>query len=144
MLYTELTKKAMRIAFDAHKNQVDKTGLPYIYHPINLAEQMDNEIEICVALLHDVAEDTNITFDDLRAEGFLECIIEALILLKHEKEVNYFDYIEKIKSNPIAVKVKLADLRHNSDTSRLDTIDDAMKARLDKYKRARQLLSDKL
>lgn len=142
MLYTELIKKAMRIAFDAHKEQTDKTGMPYIFHPIHLAEQMDTEIEICVALLHDVAEDTDISFDDLQTEGFPDKIINTLMLLTHDKDVNYFEYIEKMKSNPIAVKVKLADLRHNGDASRLETVDDEMERRLDKYQRARKLLTD--
>ena len=69
MIYTELTKKAMQVAFDAHKNQVDKSGLPYIYHPYHLAEQMTDEVSICVALLHDVVEDTSMTFDDLIANN---------------------------------------------------------------------------
>ena len=66
MIYTQLTKKAMRIAYEAHKNQVEKSGIPYIYHPLHLAEQMQYEAAVCVALLHDVVEDTDITLDDLR------------------------------------------------------------------------------
>ena len=68
MVYTELTKKAMLIAYNAHHGQFDKGGYPYINHPIHLAEQMENEIECCVALLHDVVEDTDVTFDDLEKE----------------------------------------------------------------------------
>jgi len=119
MIYTALTKKAMRIAFDAHKEQVDKTGLPYIFHPFHLAEQMGTEDEVCVALLHDVAEDTDITLADLRSQGFPENVTNALALLTHENNVEYMEYIAKIKSNPLAVKVKLADLRHNSNSTRL-------------------------
>lgn len=70
MIYTTLTKKALKICFNAHKNQVDKTGVPYVFHPFHLAEQMDTEDSVCVALLHDVVEDTDITFDDLTKEGF--------------------------------------------------------------------------
>ena len=65
MLYTKLTKKAMQIAFEAHKDQTDKSGLPYLYHPIHLAEQMTEENAVCVALLHDVVEDTDVTFEEL-------------------------------------------------------------------------------
>ena len=80
MIYTLLTKKAMKIAYDAHKGQFDKNGIPYIYHPIHLAEQMDDENTTCVALLHDVVEDTAITFEDLEKEGFTDKILEALKL----------------------------------------------------------------
>lgn len=140
MIYTELTKKALRIAFDAHKEQVDKTGLPYIFHPFHLAEQMDTEDEICVALLHDVAEDTDITFDELRSQGFSETIITALSLLTHADDVAYMDYVEAIRANPLATKVKLADLNHNSDLTRLDMIDDKVLQRAEKYKQAMAVL----
>jgi len=133
MIYTALTKKAIRIAFDAHKEHTDKTGLPYIFHPFHLAEQMETEDEVIVALLHDVVEDSNITLEDLRARGFSENVMEAVSLLTHDNGVEYMDYIEKIKSNPLAVKVKLADLRHNSDVTRLDEIDDKASARIEKY-----------
>ena len=76
MIYTALTKKAMRIAFEAHKEQTDKAGLPYIYHPIHLAEQMTNETTTCIALLHDVIEDPDMTFEQLQAEGFTLVRIE--------------------------------------------------------------------
>ena len=65
MLYTSLTKKALTLCFEAHKDQVDKTGLPYVFHPFHLAEQMDDELSTVCALLHDVVEDTDITFGDL-------------------------------------------------------------------------------
>ena len=77
MKYTELTKKALRISFDAHKEQYDKTGLQYIFHPFHLAEQFNEEDYICVALLHDVVEDTDITFKDLEKYGFNERIIST-------------------------------------------------------------------
>lgn len=140
MVYTPLTKKAMKIAFDAHKDQTDKTGIPYIYHPIHLAEQMTDEISTCVALLHDVVEDTDITFDRLIAEGFPDAVIDALRLLTHDPAVPYMDYVKEIKSNPTATAVKLADLRHNSDITRLDTIDEWAKKRNEKYKNAMEFL----
>ncbi len=140
MIYTDLTKKAMKIAFHAHKEQVDKTGVPYIYHPIHLAEQMQDEVTTCVALLHDVVEDSDITFDDLQAEGFGEEVLSALKLLTHKEDVPYMDYIQKIKTNPVAVKVKLTDLEHNSDETRLDTVDEYAIRRAEKYKKAKELL----
>ena len=124
MIYTNLTKKALKICFNAHINQVDKTGLPYVFHPFHLAEQMNSEDEVCVALLHDTVEDTDITFEDLINEGFNDNIISALKLLTHNDDTPYMDYIYKIKTNPIARIVKLADLYHNSDLTRLDlTVD---------------------
>lgn len=141
MMYTELTKKAMKISFEAHKNQVDKNGMPYIYHPAHLAEQMTDENTICVALLHDVVEDTDITFEDLAKEGFPDEIIAALKLMTHDKSVPYMDYVKQIATNPIASAVKLADLRHNSDLTRLDVVDEKALARAEKYKQAIALLT---
>ena len=117
MVYTQLTNKAMKIAYDAHHGQVDYNGIPYIFHPIHLAEQMDDEISCCVALLHDVAEDTDVTLLEL-ARIFPKEVMDALKLLPNEKDVDYFDYVRAIKGNAIAVKVKRADLRHNSDQTR--------------------------
>jgi len=141
MIYTPLTKKAMKIAFEAHKNQVDKSGMPYIFHPFHIAEQMTDEYSVCVALLHDVIEDSDITIDQLTAEGFPERVISALRLLTHNDALPYMDYIGKIKSDPIAVAVKLADLRHNSDLSRLETVDETALSRAEKYSAAIDILS---
>jgi (p)ppGpp synthase/HD superfamily hydrolase len=141
MLYTALTKKAMKIAFDAHKDQTDKTGLPYIFHPFHLAEQMTDEVTVCVALLHDVVEDTDITFDQLKKEGFTDEILQALKLLTHDESVPYMDYVKEIKTNSIAVKVKLADLKHNSDLTRMDVVDEWVIRRTEKYQKAIELLT---
>ena len=144
MIYTNLTKKAMKISFEAHKEQTDKNGMPYIYHPIHLAEQMQDEATVCVALLHDVAEDTDITLDDLKQEGFSKEIMDALRLMTHDDAVPYMDYVQKIRENSIATAVKLADLKHNSDLTRLDVVDDAALTRAEKYKKAIALLSGSL
>lgn len=117
MVYTELTNKALKIAYNAHHGQVDYNGIPYIFHPIHLAEQMEDEVSCCAALLHDVAEDTDVTLEDL-AEEFPPEVIAVLRLLTHGKDVPYFDYVKAIRANPTAVKVKLADLDHNSDQTR--------------------------
>lgn len=133
MIYTDLTRRAMRIAFEAHKDQVDKSGLPYIYHPIHLAEQMTGEATVCVALLHDVVEDAAISIEDLAAQGFPMDVLDALKLMTHDPAVPYMEYVAAIKNDPIARAVKLADLRHNSDLSRLVTIDEKAKRRREKY-----------
>ena len=142
MIYTDMTKKALRLCFDAHKDQKDKSDLPYVFHPVHLAEQMTDEATTIVALLHDVIEDTDVTLADLQAEGFSREILDAVALLTHDKSVNYTDYVLKIKENPIAKAVKLADLTHNSDTTRLEVVDEAALKRRQKYLDAIQLLTE--
>ena len=141
MLYTPLTKKAMTICFEAHKDQKDKSGLPYVFHPFHLAEQMEDETTTIVALLHDVVEDTDITLDDLKNEGLPDEAIEALKLLTHSPYVPYMDYIANIKNNKTATKVKLADLKHNSDLSRYNNITEKDIERQEKYLKAISFLS---
>lgn len=142
MIYTPATKKALRLCFEAHKEQVDKSGIPYVFHPFHLAEQMKDESSTIVALLHDVVEDTDVTFDDLRTFGFNNDVIEALMLLTHEVGIPYLTYVAAIKKNPIARAVKLADLQHNSDLSRLDLVDEKALRRKEKYSEAIMLLKD--
>lgn len=142
MIYTKMTKLALKICFEAHRDQLDKSGLPYVFHPFHLAEQMTDEETTVVALLHDVVEDTHITLGDLEKLGFGEKILEAISLMTHSEGVDYMDYVAKIKTNPIARAVKLADLRHNSDMTRLDTVTDWDIKRAEKYKRAILLLTD--
>lgn len=142
MIYTEMTKKALRLSFEAHKEQLDKSGMPYVYHPFHLAEQMEDEDTTVVALLHDVVEDTQYTTDDLRAMGFSGAVCDAIALMTHDPAISYLDYISQIKPNPIARAVKLADLRHNSDLTRLDRVDEKALERVKKYKAAIALLLD--
>ncbi len=140
MIYTDMTKKALSLSFAAHKDQLDKSGMPYVYHPFHLAEQMQDEDTTIVALLHDVVEDTAYTIDDLRSMGFSEKVCDAIALMTHDPAVPYLDYVAQIKRNPIARAVKLADLRHNSDVTRLDSIDEKALRRVEKYKAAIALL----
>ena len=140
MIYTPLTNRAMQIAYQAHHGQVDKSGLPYIFHPYHLAEQMEDEYTTCIALLHDVMEDTDVTREELAAE-FPREIMEALDLLTHEDGVPYFEYVEKIKANPLARTVKLADLTHNTDKTRLPEGDpNAQRRWEEKYRKAFEIL----
>lgn len=139
MINTKLTRKAMIIAYEAHKNQVDKSGVSYIYHPIHVAEQMDTENECIIALLHDVVEDTNVTFKQLE-EVFSKEIIDILKLLTREENIEYDEYIKRIKNNSIACKVKIADLTHNLDKTRLDFVTEVDVKRNEKYKKALQIL----
>ncbi len=140
MIYTDLTKKAMQICFEAHKYQLDKSGVPYVFHPYHIAEQMTTEETVAVALLHDIVEDTPMSIPDLVLLGFPESVTDAVALLTHNPDQDYMDYLLNIRKNPIARAVKLADLRHNSDLSRLDCIDDKAVRRYEKYQKAIKLL----
>ncbi len=140
MIYTPATKKAMRLMFEAHRDAWDKSGVPYVFHPFHVAEQMDDEISTVAALLHDVVEDTPYTLDDLREMGFSEEVCDVLDLLTHRKDVPYLDYVRKIRTNPVAIKVKLADLAHNSDRSRFDSMTEQDYRREEKYKAAIRIL----
>ena len=140
MIYTPMTKTALKLCFEAHKDQTDKSGLPYVFHPFHLAEQMTDEKTTVVALLHDVIEDTDYTLDDMKNMGFSDDILSAIALMTHDDDVPYMEYVALIKKNPIAKMVKLADLRHNSDMSRLDKVTAHDRERAEKYKKAIDLL----
>ena len=142
MIYTPLTKLAMQIAYKAHHGQTDHGGIPYVFHPIHLAEQMSDEFTTCVALLHDVVEDTSVTLEELAAV-FPQEIVDAVALLTHAKDVAYLDYVKNIKGNPIARAVKLADLHHNSDRTRLEVDgcdEDAIRRYETKYRKGLEIL----
>ena len=136
MIYTPMTKKALKLCFEAHKDQTDKSGMPYVFHPFHLAEQMKDEATTIVALLHDVVEDTDITINDLQKMGFGPEVLEAIALMTHAPDTPYMEYVAQIKTNPIARAVKLADLKHNSDMTRLESITPYDKERAQKYKKA--------
>ena len=133
MIYTPMTKKAMTLMFEKHKNQMDKSGEPYVFHPFHVAEQMDDENTTIVGLLHDIVEDTDVTFADLEKMGFSNEVITALKFMTHTENVDYFDYVKKIGTNPIARKVKLKDLEHNMDLTRLNEVTDNDLKRVEKY-----------
>ena len=140
MVYTKLTKQALRLSFSAHRDQTDKSGLPYFCHPFHLAEQMNDEISVCVALLHDVVEDTAMTPEALREAGFPQEVVEAVTLLTRPDGMPYLDYVRRIKANPVAVRVKRADLAHNSDRSRFDQMTEFDYKREEKYLAAMRIL----
>lgn len=119
-------KKALKLCFEAHRNQVDKSGFPYVFHPFHL--------------LHDVVENTGYSVGNLRRLGFGEDVISALKFLTYDESISYLDYVRKIKTDPIATAVKLTDLRHNSDLSRLDFISEQALERKKKYEKAMEIL----
>lgn len=140
MIYTHLTNEALKLAYRAHHGQVDKGGIPYIFHPYHLAEQMQDEYTTCVALLHDVVEDTDVTLEALAAI-FPKEVVDAVALMTHREGEPYLDYVARIKENPLARTVKLADLRHNTDESRLENASEETLAYYRaKYKKAFEIL----
>lgn len=144
MIYTPMVNHALRLAYRAHAGQLDRGGVPYIFHPYHLAEQMDDERSICVALLHDVVEDTPVTLEEIQRE-FPSEIAEAVALLTHDPSTDYFAYVRRLKANPLARKVKLADLMHNADQARCaDAGIDPVKLQhwREKYRRAQEILME--
>ena len=140
VIYTPKTKRALKLCFEAHKNRVDKSCMPYVFHPFHVAEQMTDETSTIVALLHDVIEDTPYTLSDIAAMGFGDEVTDALALLTHDEAVPYLEYVAALRSNPTARAVKRADLIHNSDESRLDEITQKDRERLQKYRAALAIL----
>lgn len=114
-----MINKALSVALKAHDSQLDKGGHPYIFHPVRVALHCDTESEKVVALMHDVLEDSDMTVSDLRSEGFSEDVLAALDALTRRDGEDYMDFIRRLSSNPLAVRVKLADLEDNMDISRL-------------------------
>ena len=144
MIYTPMVNRALRLAYRAHAGQLDRGGVPYIFHPYHLAEQMDDERSICVALLHDVVEDTPVTLEEIQRE-FPSEIAEAVALLTHDPSTDYFAYVRRLKANPLARKVKLADLMHNTDQARcagagIDPV--KLQHWREKYRRAQEILME--
>ena len=143
MIYTDLTKRAMKLMAEAHKDQLDHSGLPYMLHPFHVAEQMDDEDSTVVALLHDLVEDTDFDIKKIKQYGFTEAQVTAIETLTHDLSIPYEEYIEKIAENPLATKVKLKDLEHNMDLSRLNKVRPADLERIEKYQKAYDYLSSK-
>ena len=127
---------ALSIAKKAHKGQYDKAGVDYIEHPLFVASLVDTQEEKAVALLHDVLEDSPYTAEKLILAGLPETVVSAVQILTKKKGQDYQQYLELVKSSPIARRVKLADLKHNSDLSRLAPVTEKDLERLEKYKKA--------
>ncbi|WP_158265257.1 HD domain-containing protein [Blastopirellula marina] len=139
--------KAVEIAAQAHAGVKDKQGQPYLLHPIRVMMGVSGEAAQIVAVLHDVVEDTPLTFDEVAAVGFSDEVLEALRLVTHEKEVPYADYVIACKANPIARQVKMSDLRDNSSLSRLLLRPDRLVSdsqRMQKYLLSYRFLQDEL
>lgn len=134
-------ERALQIAVQAHAGQKDKSGAAYIFHPVRVMMRCSSPEAKIVGLLHDVVEDTSVTFDELAAESFSDEVLAALRLLTHASEVPYADYIEQVKTNRIATEAKLADLEDNMDIRRLQELDEKATKRFEKYLAAYRFLS---
>lgn len=144
MIYTPLTKNAMKLSFELHQDQVDKGGLPYPFHPFYVANLMKDEASCCTALLHDVLEDTTLTKEDLLNQGFPASVVNAVDLLSKKENESYMDYIKNIQKNEIARVVKIADLKHNVDVSRLIEVNDLDLKRIERYHQAIEILENRV
>lgn len=131
-----LLVKAIEIATKAHKGQTDKGGAPYILHPTAVAAGVEITEQKIVAYLHDVIEDTDITEEDLIAAGFPKYIIEAVKVITKSKGVSYQEYLQAVKNNELARAVKISDIRHNMDLSRIENPTQKDFDRVDKYRKA--------
>ena len=141
MIYTDLTKTAMRIAYDAHYGQVDRGKTPYIFHPMHVAETMKDEDSTVVAILHDILEDTPVSAELLRRKGIPERLIEAVEILTRRENEPYAEYLNRLlaSGNELALRVKYADVLHNQDETRTKT-GKLPKYLEDRYRHAEELL----
>ena len=132
--------KAIQIAVSAHVGQVDKAGQPYILHPLRVMFSVETPHERLAAVLHDVVEDTEVTIDDLADEGFPTEVLDAIQALTKLKGESRLDAAMRAVRNPIARKVKLADLADNMDMSRIPHPTASDHARLREYENVRKIL----
>ncbi|MCL2178491.1 MAG: HD domain-containing protein [Proteobacteria bacterium] len=138
----ELYVLAREIATKAHEGQLDKGGNPYIEHPIAVADSLERIEHKIIALLHDVLEDTALTKDDLKNDGFPDNIIESICVLTKKDSVSYEKYLFHIKSDPDACHVKIADIKHNMEIRRIAHPTENDHVRMEKYKKALAFLEE--
>jgi (p)ppGpp synthase/HD superfamily hydrolase len=135
-------ERAIEIAVEAHKEQTDRVGVPYVAHLFSVMDRGKTIEEKIVGILHDLIEDTSWTLDDLRAEGFAENIVEAVrCITKITDDEDYDEYITRVKSNPLAVRVKLNDLLDNMNILRYEQLTERDLKRLNKYLKVYKELS---
>ena len=138
----DLIDKVLKFAMEKHEGQFDKAGEKYILHPLHIALQMDTEEEKIVALLHDILEDTNTTEKDLKDLGLSIETIKHIKCLTRPKDISYMEYIQKISLDEIAKKIKIKDLEHNMDTSRLKDNNEKIQSLMKRYKQAYMFLKE--
>ncbi len=139
-----MLEKAIEIAVEAHRGQIDKAGKIYILHPMRVMLRGKNETEQIVGILHDVVEDTPITIEMLRKEGFSETVLAALECVTKQKNESYGHFIERILQNPLATQVKLYDIEDNMNRERIPYPTAKDEARFAKYEKYHKVIIDKL
>ena len=127
---------AISIAALAHKGQRDKAGAPYLLHPLRMMMRMNSEAAMMAAVLHDVVEDTDWTLERLREKGFSAEVLEAVDCLTHREGESYQEFVERVRANPLARQVKIADLEDNMNIQRMGRLGAKDLERLEKYHRA--------
>lgn len=138
----KLLEKAIQIAVNAHFGQKDKAGNPYIFHPLRVMNRCNTLEEKIVAILHDTIEDTNISPEILKEEGFPDYIIEAILAVTKQEEETYEDFVRRASKNPISCNVKIVDIKDNLDVSRLSEVKEKEAVRLNKYIKALEFLEN--
>lgn len=139
-----MLEKAIEIAVEAHRGQLDKAGKIYILHPMRVMLRGKNETEMIVGILHDVVEDTPVTLEMLRIEGFSEEVIDALACLTKEKGEDYGHFIDRVLTNPLATQVKLYDIEDNLNRDRIPYPTPKDEARFVKYEKYHKIIFEKL
>lgn len=142
MNFDKLREKAMQIAEKVHKNQVDKAGKPYIWHPVRVERRCTRQEDRLVALLHDTVEDGNIASEYLLLVGFSQEIVDAVLSVSRKRGEDYFEFIQRCKANPIGRRVKICDLEDNMDITRLNQLTEKDIERLKKYHKAYNMLKE--
>lgn len=137
------TEIAYNLAKIAHNGAVDKGGNPYINHPIAVASQFSCTYRICTAYLHDIVEDTDYTVEMLIDKGIDLRVAEAVRLITHSKSMSYSEYLEILSADSIAVDVKIADMLHNSDLSRIKSFDEKTLSRMQRYNMGLKFLAER-
>jgi (p)ppGpp synthase/HD superfamily hydrolase len=141
MTNTATVEDAVSIAARAHRGQKDKAGAPYLLHPLRMMLRMDTEAAMMAAVLHDVVEDTEWTLERLREAGFSDEVLEAVDCLTHREGESYQQFVERVRTNPIARQIKIADLEDNMNVRRMDQLGPRDLERLEKYHRAWRVLT---
>ena len=132
---------AVSVAARAHRGQKDKAGAPYLLHPLRMMLRMDTEAAMMAAVLHDVVEDTDWTLERLREAGFSDEVLEAVDCLTHREGESYQQFVERVRTNPIARQVKIADLEDNMNVRRIRQLGPRDLERMEKYHRAWRVLT---
>lgn len=140
--FIELREKAMQIAINVHREQVDKAGMPYINHPIRVERRCSRQEDRLVALLHDTIEDGDIASEYLLLVGFSQEVVDAVLSVSRKRGEDYFEFIQRCKANSIGRRVKICDLEDNMDITRLNQLTEKDIERLKKYHKAYKILNE--